>query len=139
MFWGSNKKLAVAVTCSDWRLHQRKVDFNARIGKAVGCGKVDMVVLPGPDGLLLSARVGEWKAAQGQVDLLAKAHHAAALAVVAHQRCAGHPVDDAQHEKDAAAAAQALKSVLVFAGPVYALVATYRSDSAWGLKTIGKY
>jgi carbonic anhydrase-like protein len=139
MLWGSNKKLAVAVTCSDWRLHQRKVDFNTRIGNAVGCGRVDMVVLPGPDGLLLAERAGEWAAAQAQTGLLAKAHHAVALAVVAHQRCAGHPVDDGQHEIDVAAAAKALKAALDFEGPAYALVATYNSDSDWGLKTIGKY
>lgn len=139
MFWGKKAKLAVAVTCSDWRLHQRGVDFNTRIGKAVGCSKVDMVVLPGPDGLLLPTRVGEWQAALGQVELLANAHHAAALAVVAHQRCAGHPVDDAQHETDVVNAAKALKGALNFAGPAYALVATYSSDSKWGLKTIGQY
>jgi hypothetical protein len=139
MFWGAKKKLAVAVTCSDWRLHQRKVDFNSRIGNAVGCGKVDMVVLPGPDGLLLADRAGEWAAAQAQTGLLADAHHAAALAVVAHQRCAGHPVDDHQHEADVVAAAKALKTALDFAGPVFAIVATYKSDTNWGLKTIGHY
>jgi hypothetical protein len=139
MLWGSGKKLAVAVTCSDWRLHQSKVDFNRRIGKAVGCGKVDLVALPGPDGLLLPDRAGEWVAAQAQAGLLANAHHAAALALVAHQRCAGHPVSDPEHETDVAATAKALKSALAFEGPVYALVATYRSDAVWGLKTIGKY
>lgn len=139
MLWSRKAKLAVAVTCSDWRLHQRAVDFNTRIGKAVGCGKVDMVVLPGPDGLLLPTRVGEWQSALGQVELLANAHHAAALAVVAHQRCAGHPADDAQHETDVANAAKALKGALNFEGPAFALVATYSSDSKWGLKTIGQY
>jgi hypothetical protein len=139
MAWGRSKKLAVAVTCSDWRLHQRNVDLNSRIGKAVGCGRVDMVVLPGPDGVLLPTRAGEWEAVKAQTALLAEAHQADALAVVAHQRCAGHPVSDEAHEADAVAAAKALKSALHFAGPVYALVATYKSDSAWGLKTIGQY
>jgi hypothetical protein len=100
-------------------------------------GRVDLVVLPGPDGLLLQERSTEWQAAKGQVKLLADAHHAAAIGVIAHQRCAGHPVDDAQHEKDVAEAAKALKSALGFAGPAYALVATFRSDSDWGLKEIG--
>jgi hypothetical protein len=139
MFWSSNKKLAVAVTCSDWRLHRRNVDLNTRIGKAVGCGRVDMVVLPGPDGLLLPDRAGEWAAVRAQAGLLAKAHSADVLAVVAHQRCAGHPVSDEAHETDVVAAAKALKAALNFAGPCYALIATYRSDSDWGLKTIGKY
>ncbi|MGH6870225.1 MAG: carbonic anhydrase [Rhizomicrobium sp.] len=139
MLWGKNDKLVVAVTCSDWRLHQRKVDFTSRIGRAVRCGRVDMVVLPGPDGLLVPKRVGEWEAALSQVGLLADAHHAHALAVIAHQRCAGHPVSDAEHEVDAVAAAKALKGALAFAGPAYAIVATYGSDSDWGLKTIGKF
>ena len=139
MFWSRNKKLAVAVTCSDWRLHQRVVDFNTKIGNAVGCARVDMVVLPGPDGLILPKRVGEWQAVQGQVDLLAKAHHAEALAVVAHQRCAGHDVSDAQHEIDVAEAAKALKAALSFAKHVYAIVAVYRSDSDWTLKAIARY
>jgi hypothetical protein len=127
------------MTCSDWRLHQRGVDFNRRIGKALGVGRVDLVALPGPDGLLLDQRSAEWQAAKAQVKLLADAHHAAAIAVVAHQRCAGHPVDDAQHDKDVAEAAKALKAALGFEGPAYALVATYKSDTDWGLKEIGRF
>jgi hypothetical protein len=139
MLLGRNKKLGVAMTCSDWRLHQPGVKFLPRIGKAMGVGKVDLVALPGPDGLLLDQRSGEWQAAKGQVKLLADAHHAAAIAVVAHQKCAGHPVDDAQHDKDVAEAAKALKAALGFAGPAYALVATYKSDSDWGLKEVGRF
>lgn len=80
----------------------------------MGVSKVDLVALPGPDGLLLEQRSGEWHAAKGQVKLLADAHHATAIAVVAHQKCAGHAVDDAQHDKDVAEAA---KAPLGFAGP----------------------
>ncbi len=138
MLW-RNKKLAVAVTCSDWRLHQHKVAFNRRIGKELGVGRVDMVVLPGPDGLLLPERAGEWASTKAHTELLANAHHAAALAVIAHQRCAGHPVSDLAHETDVEATAKALKAALAFAGPVYALVATYRGDSDWGLNTVGNY
>jgi hypothetical protein len=36
MFGLSNKKLGVAMTCADWRLHQRAVNFNQRIGNAIG-------------------------------------------------------------------------------------------------------
>jgi hypothetical protein len=134
-----DEKLGVAVACSDWRLHQGAVDFNHRIGEAMGVSRVDLVALPGPDGLLLDARSGEWQAAKGQVKLLADAHHAEAIAVVAHQKCAGHPVDDAQHDKDVAEAAKVLKAALGFAGPAYALVATYKSDSDWGLKEVGRF
>jgi hypothetical protein len=134
-----DKKLGVAMTCSDWRLHQPKVDFNRQIGQAMGVAGVDLVALPGPDGLLLASRGGEWKAAQAQVKLLAEAHDAVAISVVAHQKCAGHAVDDAQHDKDVAEAARALKEALRFGGPVYALVATYKSDSDWGLKEVGRF
>jgi hypothetical protein len=139
MFWNRKKKLAVAMTCSDWRLHQRVVDFNGRIGKATGTGEVDLVALPGPDGLLKPERAGEWEAAKGQVKLLADAHHAAALAVVAHQRCAGHPVSDGEHNHDVQAVAKNLKESLGFSGPVYALVATYKNDRNWGLTEVGRF
>ena len=138
MFWNRHKKLVVAMTCSDWRLHQPVVDFNRRIGRAVGAECVDLVALPGPDGLLALARGGEWEAAKGQVKLLADAHHAAALVVVAHQRCAGHPVSDDQHDVDVVAVARELKASLGFPGPVHALVATYGTDRKWGLKQVAK-
>jgi hypothetical protein len=139
MFWKIRKKLSVAMTCSDWRLHRRVVDFNARIGHATGTSQVDLVALPGPDGLLKPDRAGEWEAAKGQVKLLADAHHAAALAVVAHQRCAGHPVPDDEHDRDVQAVAKALKESLGFSGPAYALVATYTNDRKWGLKEVGRF
>jgi hypothetical protein len=139
MFEQSDKNVVVAMTCSDWRLHQHEVDFNRRVGRAMGASRVDLVAIPGPDGLLLKSRSGEWQAAQGQVKLLADAHHAVAIAVVAHQQCAGHPVDDAQHDSDVAAAAKTLKAAIGFAGPAYALVATHRSDSDWGLKEVGRF
>ena len=139
MFWSRRKKLAVAVTCADWRLHQPAVDFNRRIGKAVGVKCVDLVALPGPNGLLRPERSTEWNAALGQVKLLAEAHHADSIAVVAHQRCAGHPVSDEEHNVDAATVAKELKEKLGFSGPVHALVATYRSDTKWGLKAVGTF
>jgi len=139
MFWNRKKNLAVAMTCSDWRLHQRIVDFNRQIGRATGTQQVDLVALPGPDGLLKPERAGEWEAAKAQVKLLADAHHAAALAVVAHQRCAGHPVSDGEHDRDVQEAAKKLKESLGFSGPVYALVATYKNDRSWGIKEVGRF
>jgi hypothetical protein len=127
------------MTCSDWRLHWRVVDFNSRIGKATGTEQVDLVALPGPDGLLRPARAGEWEAAKGQVKLLADAHRAAALAVVAHQRCAGHPVSDGDHNQHVQTVAKNLKESLGFSGPVYALVATYKSDRNWDLAEVGRF
>jgi hypothetical protein len=59
MFWSRQKKLAIAMTCLDRCLHWRVVGFNGRIGKAARTGQVDLVALPGPDGLLEPERAGE--------------------------------------------------------------------------------
>lgn len=136
MFGRGHKKLAVAVVCADWRLHHRKTEFNRQIAKVLGVDGVDIVAVPGPDGLLLPEREAEWKAALGQVKLLVGAHTPVALAVVAHQRCAGHPVSDEAHIGDVSKTAEALKKETGFAGPVAALVAEYKSDLSWNVKAI---
>jgi hypothetical protein len=138
MFGRRHKKLAIAVTCADWRLHQRTVDLNRRIAKTLKVDGVDLLALPGPDGVLLANRAGEWQALVGQVSLLIGAHSPTALALIAHQRCAGHPVSDDEHDKDVVAAARALKEKTGFAGPVSAMVAVYHNDTNWDLKTVAK-
>jgi len=138
--WGrKHKKLAVALTCADWRLHQRKVDLNRRLAKLLGVDGVDLVALPGPDGLLKPERAAEWQAALGQIKLLIGAHAPQVLVVVAHQRCAGHPVPDDAHKTDVRELAKALKAWTGFAGPVRAMVAVYRSDAAWDLLPIAQF
>ena len=135
--WGrSHKKIAVAVVCADWRLHHTKSEFNRQIAKGLGVDGVDLIAVPGPDGLLLPERAGEWKAALDQVKLLIGAHTPVALAVVAHQRCAGHPVSDEAHIGDASKTAEALKKETGFSGPVAAMVAEYRSDLRWNVKVV---
>lgn len=135
--WGrSHKKVAVAVVCADWRLHHKKSEFNRQIAKALGVDGVDFIAVPGPDGLLLAERAGEWKTALDQVKLLVGAHTPVTLAVVAHQRCAGHPVSDDAHRGDVVKTAEALKKETGFAGPVAAMVAEYRSDLSWTVKTV---
>jgi hypothetical protein len=136
MFWRRHRKLAIALTCADWRLHQGRVDLNRRLARTLKVDGVDMIVVPGPDGLILPAREAEWKVAVAQIALLIGAHAPVKLAVVAHQRCAGHPVGDPEHDHDVAETAKALKSATAFEGPVAALVATYKSDSSWSLKPI---
>jgi hypothetical protein len=139
MWWRRHKKLAVAVVCADWRLHHPKVNLNRRLAKTLRVDGIDVIAVPGPDGLLRAERATEWRAALDQIRLLIGAHAPKALAVVAHQRCAGHPVSDAEHAEAVAVAARALKAETAFAGPVRALVALYRSDSNWGLQEIGKF
>jgi len=138
--WGQkHKKLAVALTCADWRLHQRKVDMNARVAKLLGVDGVDLICVPGPDGMLRPERAGEWQTAVGQIKLLIGAHAPLAVVVLAHQHCAGHPVTDAEHDRDVVTTAKALKTATGFAGPVKAVIMVYRSDKAWDLKPVAAF
>ena len=140
MFWGRrHRKLAVALTCADWRLHQRKVDLNARVAKMLDVHGVDLIAVPGPDGLTKPERAAEWEAAVAQIKLLIGAHAPHALVVLAHQRCAGHPVSDAEHDVDVAATAKALKEATGFKEKVHAAVAVYHSDTAWDLKPLDAF
>lgn len=136
MFGRRHKKLAIALTCADWRLHQSKVDLNKRLARHLGVDGVDLIAVPGPDGLLLPARDAEWKVAVAQIALLVTAHVPVKIAVVAHQRCAGHPVSDPEHDHDVGETAKALKKALGFDKPVEALVAAYKNDSSWSLKPV---
>ena len=136
MFWSRKHKLAIALTCADWRLHHPRVNLNGRLARALGVGGVDLIAVPGPDGLLLPAREAEWKSAVAQIALLIGAHHPSTIAVVAHQRCAGHPVSDPEHDVDVVATAKALKHATEFAGPIAAMVAVYHSDSRWDVKKV---
>jgi hypothetical protein len=137
MFARKHCKIAVALTCADWRLHQHKVDLNRRLARSIGVDGVDLIAVPGPDGMLLPERKAEWDAATAQIRLLIGAHNPVKLVVLAHQRCAGHPVSDEGHDTDVAAAAKALKAATQFPGPVAAMVAVYHADLKWGLKRIG--
>jgi hypothetical protein len=138
--WGKkHKKLAVALTCADWRLHQRKVDLNARLARLLGVDGVDLICVPGPDGLLKPERQSEWLSAVAQIKLLIGAHAPQTVVVLAHQRCAGHPVSDPEHDADVAATAKALKAETGFSGPVKAIVAVFRSDTAWDLKPLTEF
>jgi hypothetical protein len=134
----ARKKLAVALVCADWRLHHKRVDLNARLARLLGVDGIDIVAVPGPDGLLQPKRKAEWKVAVDQIALLASLHHAKALAVVAHEHCMGHPVGNEEHVRDAKAVAKALKKAAKFSGAIEAVVATYQSDAKWGLERIGK-
>ena len=138
--WGTkHRKLAIALTCADWRLHLRKVDLNARLARRLGVDGVDLIAVPGPDGLIKPQRQSEWQTAVAQIKLLIGAHAPQVVTAVAHQRCAGHPVSDVEHEADVVATAKALKQATGFAGPVRALIAVYHTDTKWDLKDMGSY
>ena len=137
--WGRKKELGVVLTCADWRLHARVVDLNARLQRQLGVGGLDVNAVPGPDGLLLPERAGDWQAVLGWTKLLIGAHNPVLLAVAAHQRCAGHPVSDEEHARDVATVTRALKDGVEFSGPAIAMVATYKNDRKWGLEEIARF
>jgi hypothetical protein len=138
--WGKkHKKLAIALTCADWRLHYRKVNMNARLVKLLKVDGVDLICVPGPDGLGRPGREVEWRTAVAQIDLLIGAHAPQAVVVLAHQRCAGHPVADGEHDANAATIARILKAATGFPGPVKAIMAVCRADLAWDLKTLAEF
>ena len=138
MFWKKHKKVAVVLTCADWRLHHGRVDMNKRLTRRLGVYGADVIAVPGPDGLIKPERAAEWQVALDQIKLLIGAHHPTVLAVVAHQRCAGHPVSDAEHDTDVAATARALKEKTGFSGPVAAVVAVYHNDAKWDFKKVAE-
>jgi hypothetical protein len=138
--WGrKHRKIAVALVCADWRLHHHDSQFNRQIARALRVDGVDYIAVPGPDGLARPERNVEWQAALAQAKLLIGAHTPVALAVVAHERCAGHPVSDEAHVGDASAMAQKLKAETEFTGPVAAMVAHYRADLRWRVEIVNRF
>jgi hypothetical protein len=139
MLGRKHKKLAVALVCADWRLHHTRSAFNKQLRRVLRVDGVDYVAVPGPDGLKRPEREAEWKTALDQVKLLISAHAPVLIAVVAHQRCAGHPVSDEAHLGDVAITAKALKAETGFSGPCQALIAQYHSDFSWKVKPVGAF
>lgn len=129
-------RVAILVTCADWRLHLAEVGLNARVADLLGVEGVDVLALPGPDGLMKPQRVGEWEALIDQISLLITAHAPVVLAVAGHQNCAGHAVDDARHDLDVGPVARGIKEATGFPGPIHAMMLVYRSDREWDLKTV---
>ena len=139
MGWFGHHQLGVALMCADWRPDRSRADLYKRLCRTLHVDGLDVNAVPRPDGLLDPARAQEWEAVAGWVKLLVGAHKPVKLAMIAHQRCAGHPVEDDRHEHDVLETAMALKEKVGFDGPVLALVATYNSDRSWGIKEIGVY
>ena len=131
--------LGVALTCADWRLHREEVAINARLARLMGVDGVNLTSLPGPDGLLAPERKPDWDALIRWVNLHIRVHKPIRLAVLAHERCAAHAVDDAAHVRDVRETARALKQSTGFQGPVLALIATWNSDIDWGIEELGAY
>ncbi len=132
-------KIAILVACADWRLHARGVDLNARMAGLLGVDGVDVLAVPGPDGLILPARSAEWAALTAAVRVLIRAHDPAALVLAGHQDCAGHRVSDARHARDTVSAAKALKEETLFPGPVHGFLLVRRSDREWDPQPLAQF
>lgn len=133
----ADKKLAIGLFCSDWRLHQGGVRVSEAVKDLLQVDGVDLIVMPGPDGLAAGSE-GERAAMVSWFKVLIDAHKPTALAFVAHYTCAGHPVADAEHDRDIEATMRAFKEALGYAGEMVALCATHESDESWPLKEIAR-
>lgn len=134
----SNKNLAVGLFCVDWRLHQPEVDIVGKVREHLGVEVIDVQSIPGPDGILKAGREGDRDAVLGWFKLLIGAHHPSTLAVIGHYDCAGNRADDAVHDSNSKEVVEFLKKETGFEGPIVALVATYTSDTEWGLKEVAR-
>jgi Putative carbonic anhydrase len=135
MWW--KKKLAVVVTCADWRLHQKKVDLCRRLCRLLKVDRLDLIAFPGPDGILDAERSTEWPVVCRWVKIMAEAHKPALLAVVAHQDCLGHRASNEEHVRDVAMVANRLQATIGFEGPIVSIVAVRVTDAKWELESLG--
>ncbi|HWP61227.1 MAG TPA: carbonic anhydrase [Candidatus Paceibacterota bacterium] len=129
------KKLGIAVMCVDWRLHQKDVRFAERIRDALGVDVVDVVSVPGPDGMAHEGKEAERGALLSWLNLLIGAHHPTSIALVGHYTCAANPVDESAHDTDAREAAEYFKEASGFKD-IRAFSAVRKTDSEWELKEV---
>lgn len=132
------KKIAVGVFCSDWRLHQEGVHINNAVFQYLGVDGVDMLAVPGPDGILAPERATEKEVLVKNIQVLIGAHKPITIVFVAHYNCAGHAVPDEQHDRGIKTMMEEYKKLLTFDGEMVALCATHQSDTHWPLKEIAR-
>ena len=133
------KRTAVGVFCADWRLHQEGVHINNEVCKRLGVDGVDVIAIPGPDRVCTMEDYAiEKDLLTKWLDLLVEAHTPVAIAFVAHYDCAGHPVNEKQHDHDVERVLREYKKLLDFDGEMVAFCATYDHDRSWPLKEIAR-
>lgn len=138
-FMAGEKRIAIGVFCADWRLHQEGVHINNVLCKNLGVDGVDVISIPGPDKICAFEEYAIEKELLAKwLDLLIDAHKPVAIAFIAHYNCAGHPVEDEQHDKDVERMLRGFKEILDFDGDMVAFCATYKDDANWPLKEIAR-
>lgn len=133
------KKIAVGVFCSDWRLHQEGVHINNAVAKYLGVDGVDVIALPGPDGVcVVDSRQVEQGIVADWLKVLVGAHKPVALVFMPHYNCAGHPVSDEEHDKGAQEMLEYYQKATGFTGEYVALNAVFHDDTNWTIKEIAR-
>ena len=124
-------KVGVVVTCMDCRLHRPEADHYTQLCKALGVDDIYIETEAGPDGAICQDGERCLGAIQNLV-IIKEAKQPDIFAVVAHYDCAGHPVDNEEHDQDVVAAADRVsEKVHGEPGKVAALVA-YPNESEEG-------
>lgn len=103
----SSGRFAVAVTCIDGRIQSAVAES---VRSAHDATYVDVVTVPGIDGALLEPSSPARQQVRDAVAVSVDAHDSRVAVVAGHTDCAGHPVDDATHERDVRAAVEWLRS-----------------------------
>ncbi len=91
-------RFAAAVCCMDGRIQRAVYDW---VASYAGVPYVDMITEAGSDGILSRQEpVAVYRGIYQRLRIAAEVHGARVVAVVGHEDCAGHPVDEAQHRRD---------------------------------------
>lgn len=87
-------RFGTAINCIDGRTHQVVIDYMRRNH---GVDGVDMVTLPGADGIFSRERYAEVALAKRAVSISVEKHGSGVIAIVGHHDCAGNPGDREYH------------------------------------------
>lgn len=132
------KKIGLAIMCVDNRLSEPGVwakQYAALLAR-LGVDALDVIRTPGPDGMFIDpAKKDDLDAVLRSTKLLVGAHDLQAIAIVAHQQCAGHAVGNEEHLADVRKAAEALRKLLPdFSGEIVPMVQQHLTDDNWLLE-----
>jgi len=87
-------KFGTAINCIDGRTQEIVIDYMKRNQNVDG---VDMVTLPGADGILSGEKHTEIDLVKRAVTISVEKHGSSVIAVVGHHDCAGNPGDKEYH------------------------------------------
>lgn len=118
----SSQTIAVVLTCMDDRLHDPDAQIIQQLKKLLGVERVFVRTVAGPDGKIKQGGFG-LDDIVADTQLIIDAKGASIVGVLPHCDCAGHPVSDEDHERDAIDAANVLLDALEFDGSVVPLIA----------------